>query len=52
MELKKNIFIFFLVVPLLFLVPLFHGGIRTAIAARNQDSSESWGYVEVRPSKK
>lgn len=49
MELKKNIFIFFLVVPLLFLVPLFHGGIRTAIAARNQDSSESWGYVEVRP---
>ncbi|KAK4358647.1 hypothetical protein RND71_020876 [Anisodus tanguticus] len=49
MELKKSIFVFSLVVPLLFLVPHFHGGITTVIAARNQDSSESWGYVEVRP---
>ncbi|KAJ8551938.1 hypothetical protein K7X08_028381 [Anisodus acutangulus] len=49
MELKKSIFLFSLVVPLLFLVPHFHGGITTVIAARNQDSSESWGYVEVRP---
>ncbi|XP_059314755.1 serine carboxypeptidase-like 51 [Lycium ferocissimum] len=49
MELKKSIFVFSLLVPLLFLVPHFQGGIRTAIAARNQDSSESWGYVEVRP---
>ncbi|MCD7468708.1 hypothetical protein HAX54_007126 [Datura stramonium] len=50
MELKKPLFVFSLVVvPLLLLVPHFHGGIRTAIAARNQDSSESWGYVEVRP---
>ncbi|XP_060169685.1 serine carboxypeptidase-like 51 [Lycium barbarum] len=48
MELKKSICVFSLLVPLLFLVPHFHGGIRTAIAARNQDSSESWGYVEVR----
>lgn len=45
MELKKSLFVF----SLLFLIPYFHGGITTAIAARNQDSSESWGYVEVRP---
>jgi hypothetical protein len=31
-------------VSVLFLVP-------TAIAARTQDGSEDWGYVEVRPSK-
>ncbi|XP_055835683.1 serine carboxypeptidase-like 51 [Solanum dulcamara] len=49
MELKKSLFVFSLFVPLLFLIPFFHGGITTAIAARNQDSSESWGYVEVRP---
>ncbi|KAJ8568425.1 hypothetical protein K7X08_027958 [Anisodus acutangulus] len=44
MELKNSIFFL-----LLLLVPHFHGGITTAVAARNQDSSESWGYVEVRP---
>lgn len=49
MELKKSLFVFSLVVPLLFLIPFLHGGITTAIAARNQDASESWGYVEVRP---
>lgn len=48
---KKSIVVVSLIVPLLFLVPLFNGGIGTAIAARNQDASESWGYVEVRPSK-
>lgn len=47
MELKKSLFVF----SLLFLIPFFHGGITTAIAATNQDFSESWGYVEVRPSK-
>uniref|UniRef100_A0A5B7A422 Carboxypeptidase n=1 Tax=Davidia involucrata TaxID=16924 RepID=A0A5B7A422_DAVIN len=36
-----------LVVSVLFFVPLLHGGI--AIAARTQDGSEDWGYVEVRP---
>lgn len=36
-------------VSVLYLVPLFHGGI--AIAASTQDGTEEWGYVEVRPSK-
>ncbi|KAF5447609.1 hypothetical protein F2P56_033149 [Juglans regia] len=33
---------------LLFLCPLFHGGISTVVA-RGQEGSEEWGYVEVRP---
>ncbi|KDP43940.1 hypothetical protein JCGZ_05407 [Jatropha curcas] len=32
---------------LLFLNPLFHGGI--AIAAKTKDGLEEWGYVQVRP---
>ncbi|KAI4322343.1 hypothetical protein L6164_022048 [Bauhinia variegata] len=36
-----------LLVSLLFLSLLFNGG--TARALRNQDGSEEWGYVEVRP---
>lgn len=36
-----------LVISVLFFVPLLHGGITKA--ARNQDGSEEWGYVEVRP---
>ncbi|KAA8550290.1 hypothetical protein F0562_001974 [Nyssa sinensis] len=38
------------VISVLFLVPQFHGGTaKSAIAARTQDGSEEWGYVEVRP---
>ncbi|KAL6566891.1 Serine carboxypeptidase-like 51 [Orobanche minor] len=36
-----------LVVSILFLFPIFHGGM--VDAARTQDGSEAWGYVEVRP---
>uniref|UniRef100_A0A5B7A3I8 Carboxypeptidase n=1 Tax=Davidia involucrata TaxID=16924 RepID=A0A5B7A3I8_DAVIN len=43
----KKSYVVVVVVSVLFLVPLFHGGI--AIAARTQDGSEEWGYVEVRP---
>ncbi|XP_060175121.1 serine carboxypeptidase-like 51 [Lycium barbarum] len=46
--LKPHLFLYLLVISFL-LVPLFHGGIGTAIAATNYDGSESWGYVEVRP---
>ncbi|KAL2507475.1 Serine carboxypeptidase-like 51 [Forsythia ovata] len=38
----------FLLVIFLFLVPLFHGA-PTPKAARREDGSEAWGYVEVRP---
>ncbi|KAA8544154.1 hypothetical protein F0562_022210 [Nyssa sinensis] len=44
---KKSYVLVVLVVSVLFFVPLFHGGI--AVAARTQDGSEAWGYVEVRP---
>ncbi|KAK3010469.1 hypothetical protein RJ639_013021 [Escallonia herrerae] len=37
----------FLLVSLLFFLPLFHGGFSSA--AGTQDGSELWGYVEVRP---
>uniref|UniRef100_A0A5B7A2R5 Carboxypeptidase n=1 Tax=Davidia involucrata TaxID=16924 RepID=A0A5B7A2R5_DAVIN len=44
---KSYVVLVVLVVSVLFFVPLLHGGI--AIAARTQDGSEDWGYVEVRP---
>lgn len=36
-----------LVVSIVLLSPLFHGGV--SMAAKSQDGSEEWGYVEVRP---
>ncbi|KAB1227379.1 Serine carboxypeptidase-like 51 [Morella rubra] len=36
-----------IVCSLLFFSPLFHGGI--AVAAKAQEGSEAWGYVQVRP---
>ncbi|KAI4334311.1 hypothetical protein L6164_019022 [Bauhinia variegata] len=38
---------YLLLLTLLFIGLLFHGG--TVIALRNEDGSEEWGYVEVRP---
>lgn len=34
----------------MFFSPLFHGGFLFAKAARTEDGSEEWGYVQVRPS--
>ena len=40
------------VATLLFLVSLlFNGGAAARALSKNQDASEEWGYVEVRPSK-
>ncbi|KAL6537973.1 Serine carboxypeptidase-like 51 [Orobanche hederae] len=44
---EKSHVVSFLVVSILFLFPIFHGGM--VDAARTQDGSEAWGYVEVRP---
>ncbi|KAL0370133.1 UNVERIFIED_CONTAM: Serine carboxypeptidase-like 51 [Sesamum angustifolium] len=48
---EKSLFVVFLhcsVLLLSFLIPAFHGG-SIAEAARTEDGSEAWGYVEVRP---
>ncbi|KAL8496481.1 hypothetical protein ACS0TY_020261 [Phlomoides rotata] len=49
MEKSDNLFSLLFCVIFLLLFPLFHGGFVLAKAARTEDGSEAWGYVEVRP---
>ncbi|KAI3450646.1 hypothetical protein Pfo_007311 [Paulownia fortunei] len=43
---EKSHVVFSLLASVLFFFPLFHGMVK---AARTEDGSEAWGYVEVRP---
>lgn len=45
----KSHVVVFLLISVLFFVPLFNGGGVAIAARRTPDGSEQWGYVEVRP---